>query len=184
MAQNERMKKFILLAGFVLAAGALARADESFSKRVTPEEFGAAGLAKLTPEELTRLDALFGKYGRPGADANELAAAQARAAVAEAKAQQAEQAQQAAQATARAAEAEARARKAEQEAAAARAAAGVARAEQKKSEESFLTKAKKVFVSPGTKVSRRARDGDRRRVQRLGRGHGVAHDGRHDLARG
>lgn len=35
-----------------------ARADDTFTKTLTPEEFHAAGLDKLTPEELARLDAL------------------------------------------------------------------------------------------------------------------------------
>ena len=55
-------------------------------------------------------------------------------------------------AEARVAAAEARAKKAEQEAAAARTAEMAARAEQKKTEEGFLAKAKKILVSPGTKV--------------------------------
>jgi len=41
----------------VLCAGA-ARADDSFTKGLSPEDFKAAGLDKLTPEELARLDAL------------------------------------------------------------------------------------------------------------------------------
>ena len=41
----------------VLCAGA-ARADEPFTKSLSPEDFQAAGLGKLTPEELARLDAL------------------------------------------------------------------------------------------------------------------------------
>ena len=32
--------------------------DTAFSKAVRPEEFSAAGLAKLSPDELARLDAL------------------------------------------------------------------------------------------------------------------------------
>jgi len=41
----------------VLCAGAL-RADDSFTKSLSPEDFQAAGLSKLSPEELARLDAL------------------------------------------------------------------------------------------------------------------------------
>jgi hypothetical protein len=41
----------------VLCAGA-ARADDSFTKGLSPEDFRAAGLGKLTPEELAKLDAL------------------------------------------------------------------------------------------------------------------------------
>jgi hypothetical protein len=40
-----------------LCAGA-ARADDSFTKALTPEDFQAAGLGKLTPDELAKLDAL------------------------------------------------------------------------------------------------------------------------------
>ena len=42
----------------VLLAGSVACGAEEFSKNLTPEEFAAAGLGKLTPEELARLDAL------------------------------------------------------------------------------------------------------------------------------
>jgi hypothetical protein len=35
-----------------------ARADDSFSRSLSPGDFSAAGLGKLTPEELARLDAL------------------------------------------------------------------------------------------------------------------------------
>jgi hypothetical protein len=35
------------------------RADESFTKALSPEDFQAAGLAKLTPDELAKLDALI-----------------------------------------------------------------------------------------------------------------------------
>jgi hypothetical protein len=41
-----------------LSCVALARADDSFSKSLSPADFEAAGLAKLTPEELARLDTL------------------------------------------------------------------------------------------------------------------------------
>ncbi len=37
---------------------ALARADDSFTQSLTPDDFQATGLAKLTPEERARLDAL------------------------------------------------------------------------------------------------------------------------------
>lgn len=39
-------------------AAATAAGAEEFSKSLTPDEFAAAGLNKLTPEELARLDAL------------------------------------------------------------------------------------------------------------------------------
>jgi hypothetical protein len=41
-----------------LCAGTL-RADDSFTKALSPEDFQAAGLNKLTPDELARLDALI-----------------------------------------------------------------------------------------------------------------------------
>lgn len=126
------MKKLLWLGcGVVFAAAAWAA--EPLARRVTAEEFRAAGLEKLSPAELAQLDALFQKYG----------AAQAAPAVNGATQEQA---------AARVAAAEARARQAEQDAAAAREAAQTAKAEQKKAEEGFLAKAKKVLVSPGTKV--------------------------------
>jgi hypothetical protein len=48
--------RLLLILAF-LCAGA-ARADDSFTKGLSPEEFQAAGLGKLTPDELARLDAL------------------------------------------------------------------------------------------------------------------------------
>lgn len=47
----------IVALGAVLCAAGVGRAEE-FSRTLTPEEFAAAGLDKLTPEELARLDAL------------------------------------------------------------------------------------------------------------------------------
>ncbi len=47
-----------LTLALALACGAAARADDSFSKGLSPGDFEAAGLAKLTPAELARLDAL------------------------------------------------------------------------------------------------------------------------------
>jgi hypothetical protein len=157
-----RMKKLLWLAAAGWALTAVLRADEPFSRRLTPEEFRAAGLDKLSPEQVARLDALFGKYGavnatvvptppsamtapvnlmRPAEAADVAATRQAEIDAAATK-----------QAAARVAEAEARARKAEQEVVTARAAAETAKAEQKKSEDGFIAKAKKVFVAPGTKV--------------------------------
>lgn len=43
---------------FLLIVAVAARAEEPFSKTVPPQDFSAAGLAKLTPTELARLDAL------------------------------------------------------------------------------------------------------------------------------
>jgi hypothetical protein len=41
-----------------ILAGTVVRADDSFTKSLTPADFQAAGLAKLSPEELARLDEL------------------------------------------------------------------------------------------------------------------------------
>ncbi len=122
-------------------------AAEPLARRVTADEFRAAGLDKLSPAELAQLDALFQKYG-----AEKASPAMSGAVAAEPAARQAEIEAAQQQAAARVAAAEARARKAETEAAAAREAAQSAKAEQKKAEEGFLAKAKKVLVSPGTKV--------------------------------
>ncbi|HVU26060.1 MAG TPA: hypothetical protein VHE13_18150 [Opitutus sp.] len=49
----------LLRAGWVvLLTVAAAAVAEDFTRSLTPEEFAAAGLNKLTPEELARLDAL------------------------------------------------------------------------------------------------------------------------------
>jgi hypothetical protein len=42
-----------------LAGAGSARADEDFTHKLTPEEFAAAGLGKLTPAELAKLDTLI-----------------------------------------------------------------------------------------------------------------------------
>jgi hypothetical protein len=52
-----RMKPCLTILLF-LACGALARADDSFTKALSPADFQAAGLGKLTPEELAKLDLL------------------------------------------------------------------------------------------------------------------------------
>jgi hypothetical protein len=67
------------------AVGLAGRAAEPFTQTVPPAEFNAAGLDKLTPAELTRLDALVQRYG-----AGELEAAR-RTAAAEAEAKAVEQ---------------------------------------------------------------------------------------------
>jgi hypothetical protein len=41
-----------------LLGGAVLRADDSFTKGLTPAEFAAAGIDKLTPEQLAKLDEL------------------------------------------------------------------------------------------------------------------------------
>lgn len=141
MSQVCRMKKMLWL-GIGVAMATWAWAVEPLARRVTAEEFRAAGLDKLSPAELAQLDALFQKYG----------ADQATAVMSGAKAVAPAVRQTEIEAAARVAAAEARARKAEAEAAVAREAAQTAKAEQKKAEEGFLAKAKKVLVSPGTKV--------------------------------
>ena len=109
-----------------LLAGA---AEENFSKAVRAEDFSAAGLTKLSPEELARLDTLVQdfKSGALLAAKREAAAADAARVAAEAKAAKAE-----ASANERAAQA--------------------AAAEKKKNETSLLTKAK-VLLTPGTEVA-------------------------------
>jgi len=128
------MKRAWLL---LLCGGLAAAAEENFSAAVRPEEFAAAGLAKLSPAELARLDALVRDY-KSGAllEARRAAemAAQAQAA-AEARAAQAE--------TARAEAAKAEAMRVE-----------TARAEAARKTEpgpSLLAKAK-VLLTPGTQI--------------------------------
>lgn len=118
----------------VAAAGA---AEERFSKSVPAAEFSAAGLSKLSPEELARLDALVRDY-KSGA----LEAARREAAVAADARAKAEVAAKRAEATARS-EAD-RAERAE-------AKARVADAADKKSDASLLTRAK-VLLTPGTQI--------------------------------
>ena len=76
-----------LLLGSVVASGAGA-AEEVFSKAVRPADFSAAGLGKLSAEELARLDALVRDYksGALERARREAAAAEARAVKAESRA--------------------------------------------------------------------------------------------------
>jgi hypothetical protein len=46
----------------LLLLSPIARADPGFVKSLPPEDFATAGLQKLTPEELTRLEALVQRY--------------------------------------------------------------------------------------------------------------------------
>jgi hypothetical protein len=55
------MKKCIMIWG-LLAVAVLAKADTGFLKTVPADDFAAAGLQKLTPEELSRLEALVQRY--------------------------------------------------------------------------------------------------------------------------
>jgi len=127
------MKKYVLIGG-LLALAALARADGDFLKSLPPDAFTAAGLQKLTPEELTRLEALVQQY-KSGelATARQQAEAQAAAARHQAEAQAAASRQEAerkiAAAESKAREAEAKAQLAVTEAqAAAQAGAAAAKA--------------------------------------------------------
>ena len=53
------MKKLVAIGLGWLAMGVWVRgAEEAFSRAVRAEDFSAAGLAKLSPDELARLDAL------------------------------------------------------------------------------------------------------------------------------
>ena len=83
------MKRWI----FAIAIGAaslseVAAAEENFSKAIRTEDFSAAGLEKLSPSEIARLDALVRdfKSGALEKARREAAAAEARAAKAEADA--------------------------------------------------------------------------------------------------
>lgn len=145
------MNKFArtwLAAAVVAIAGVaeLAAADASFSKTVSPTDFSAAGLSKLSPEELARLDALVRDYGSGALEAarREAAAASAARAEAETRARQAEA--QAKRAEAAAKSAAARASTAEAEAKN----VGAADGEGKKSL-SLLGRAK-VLLTPGTEI--------------------------------
>ena len=65
------MPKRLLLA-LLLAVAVKARAEESFTKGLSPDDFQAAGLSKLTPDELARLDLLVrGKQAGAVAKATE-----------------------------------------------------------------------------------------------------------------
>jgi hypothetical protein len=92
------MKRWLL---FVLAAGGAlpgaAAAEEAFSKAVRPQDFSAAGLGKLSPDEIARLDRLVRDYksGALEAARREAEAASRARAEAEARAAKAEAAAQA-----------------------------------------------------------------------------------------
>jgi hypothetical protein len=51
------LRSILLAALLALALAPAAAAQDAIEKQMTPEEFKAAGLDKLTPEELTRLNA-------------------------------------------------------------------------------------------------------------------------------
>jgi nucleoid-associated protein YgaU len=121
-------------------------AEESFSQAVRAEDFSAAGLAKLSPAELARLDALVRDYksGALLAARREAAAAERARAAAEARAAKAA-------AEAQAAQAAAEARAAQLAAAAEAAKQAAAKAEAKKSEGGLLARAK-ALLPAGTEV--------------------------------
>jgi hypothetical protein len=124
------VKQRMILALFALAIGA-ARADSvDFSHTVTPSDFTAAGLEKLTPQELTNLNQLVLAYGN-GA----LQQAQRQAA-------EADQARSAAEMRAKQAEADAQRARAEQ---------ATAQNEAKKTKLSFLNRTE-ALIAPGTKI--------------------------------
>ncbi len=59
------MKRWIFSGLIAVAALVVtARGQEKFSQTVRPEDFAAAGLAKLTPEERARLDVLIDAFKR------------------------------------------------------------------------------------------------------------------------
>lgn len=147
MNQIIPMRKLLAVIALWILAQSSGVAAESLSRRLTPAEFEAAGLSKLSPEQLARLDELFAKYG--AREISQVATPTAIAAPAPAaEADQTGARQMAAQLAA----AEERVRQAQQEAAVAREAARAAKAEQKSAEAGILAKAKKILVSPGTKV--------------------------------
>jgi hypothetical protein len=120
----KRKLSAVILVMSVLAGGLYAQ--EKFSQAVRPEDFSAAGLPKLSPEERMRLDALVEAY-KSGALATARREAEAAAAAriaAETRATQAERAVEQAKAETKQA---------------------------KKAEAGFLAKAK-VMLTPGTEV--------------------------------
>jgi hypothetical protein len=125
--------KRVLLVSVALFAVSLRAAEEKFSSAVRSGDFSAAGLGKLTPSELERLDALVRdfKSGALTAARQEAEAASAARAAAEARALQAEADAKAAQA---------RAESARQEA-----------AKEKESKPGLLARAK-VILTPGTQI--------------------------------
>jgi hypothetical protein len=96
--RHVTVMKRLILAGLIGAAvfAKGAQVQDKFSQTVRPEEFAAAGLAKLSPDERARLDALVEAY-KTGA----LAMARREAEAAEARATKAERAMEAAKAEAK-----------------------------------------------------------------------------------
>lgn len=125
------MKRWLWLGAFGLSIATTYAADDGFSKALPAEDFKAAGLSKLSSDELRQLDALVRDY-KSGA----LAAAQREAADARAKALQAEADARAATAKAQQAEKDAQAR---------------AAAAETSSQPGLLERAK-VLLKPGTRI--------------------------------
>ncbi len=156
------MKKLVTV-GLVWVASlvAVGAAEETFSRAVRAEDFSAAGLTKLSAEELARLDALVRDY-KSGA-VNEAKALGDRLAAAKREVAVAAEARVAAEAKTARAEAEmqvARAEAAKAEAARADAtktahvqteAAKAEAARAKKAEAGLLARAK-VLLTPGTEI--------------------------------
>jgi type IV secretory pathway VirB10-like protein len=141
----------VALIGMTLVGCAFAETDK-FSQIVKPDDFTSAGLSKLTPEELARLDRLIADYKSGALEAAQKTAADAATAqaAAEARASQAEAETKAAVAATERARQEAQAEKAKRTADAAAAAEAARKAAASASTEN------KVIISPGTRVEYRA----------------------------
>ncbi len=120
-----------LFALLFLTIVVLVRAEEAnFSQAISPEEFKAAGLDRLSPEERQKLDKLVQAFKEGQVTAAQKSAASA------------VEAKQTAEAEAKVAKEEARVAKEE---------AKAAKSEAKASDRGFLSKAK-VLLVPGTKI--------------------------------
>jgi hypothetical protein len=121
--RGMKISPWSMLAVTLAATVAAAAAEEGFSKTVQPADFSAAGLTKLSPEELGRLDALVRDFKSGALEVARREAAAASAARADAEK--------------RAAKAEAQAR--------------VIETETKKANPSLIAKTK-VLLTPGTQI--------------------------------
>jgi hypothetical protein len=87
------MKRAIVFGILLLGGAVVASADESgFTQQLSPGDFAAAGLNKLSPDELARLDRLVQGFRSAAAAAQASAEARERQAEADAKAARAAQA--------------------------------------------------------------------------------------------
>jgi hypothetical protein len=111
----------------LFSAGTLFAQDARFTTALSPDDFSSSGLSKLSPSELEHLNSLIEQY-KSGA----LIAAKQQAAIAEARAQEAE-------------------KKAAQVKQDAQSEVAKAKEELKKASESFMAKAK-TLILPGTTV--------------------------------